>query len=302
MALRGDALIRELPYFARFAARLAAGRPLPAVAGVSLTDVCNLDCAHCWRKNQGRGHAPWGKVLAALERLHSMGARYLYLQGGEPFTWADGRRRLADVVEAARAEGFFHVSVCTNGTFPLDAAPDSFSVSLEGRRESHDAIRCGSYARVLANIEAARHRKVFLNTTFNRLNAGDLDHLAGLVRSSPSLYGLLVNFHIPYPGVEGLALGPEERAALARRAAALKREDYPILNTFAGLRALETNDWKRPLPISVVTDCESYFACCRARGQGEVCSRCGYGLWAEASRVLDWDVRAVWDALPRLLA
>lgn len=137
--------LRRAVYYLRFTARLLRGRPLPVVGGISITDACNLDCVHCWRKNQGAGHVPFEQVMDSLQGLHQMGARYLYIQGGEPFTWRDGDRTLADVVDAARRVGFFHVAVCTNGTFPLDARPDSFSVSLEG-----DAAACRSSTRTAA--------------------------------------------------------------------------------------------------------------------------------------------------------
>ena len=160
-----------------------------------------------------------------------MGARYLYIQGGEPFAWQDGSRRLDHVVDEAKGIGFFHVAVCTNGTFPLDADPDSFSVSLDGRPGSHDSIRGGSFERVIANVEISRHPYIFANVTFNRQNRDDLAFLADFAAASRRLRGILVNFHIPYPGVEHLALSMVERARLAEQAMELKRRGYPIMNT-----------------------------------------------------------------------
>ncbi|MEI8191792.1 MAG: radical SAM protein, partial [candidate division NC10 bacterium] len=135
----------HLAYLLSCAARLAVGRPPIAIGGISITDVCNLDCVHCWRRNGGRGHVPFVRILDALRRLRSMGVRYLYFQGGEAFTWSEGALRLRDVVAAAKAMGFFHVAVATNGTFPLDGDPDSFSVSLEGGPEAHGRIRGETY-------------------------------------------------------------------------------------------------------------------------------------------------------------
>ena len=307
MAARGATLRRRRPgalrragYYARFAASLVRGKPLPVVGGISVTDVCNLDCAHCWRKNRGIGHAPLDRVQRSLEKLHAMGARYLYIQGGEPFTWRDGEHTLADVVRAARTAGFFHVAVCTNGTFPLAADPDSFSVSLEGLPASHDLIRSGSYEAVMANIRASRHRNIFANATFNRENAGDLATLTGLVASCEQLRGLVVNFHIPYPGVEQLALSMPRRADLANEAIRLKRRGLPILNSYAGLRALARNDWRRPLDLSVVTDCRDFYSCCRARGNERICRECGYAGWAELALVLRWNAASVLDMLRKL--
>ncbi|MGA2064536.1 MAG: radical SAM protein [Thermoguttaceae bacterium] len=291
---------RKAWYFLRLAGSLARGTPRPVVGGISLTDVCNLDCVHCWRKNQGAGHVPLGQVLTSLRTLYAMGARYLYIQGGEPFTWQDGSRRLDHVVDEAKGIGFFHVAVCTNGTFPLDAEPDSFSVSLEGRPGSHDAIRSGSFERVIGNVAASRHPNIFANATFNRQNQEDLAFLAEFAASSRQLRGILVNFHIPYPGVEHLALSMEERARLARQAMELKRRGYPILNTYGGLRALARNNWRRPLDLSVVTDCRTYYSCCRARGNDRICRECGYAGWAELAQVFAWDIRSVFEVLGKL--
>lgn len=289
--------VDRLSYYLRFGLHVLLARPLPAIGGMSLTDACNLDCAHCWRKNQGQGHAPFDRVLATLDRLYGLGTRYLYLQGGEPFAWRDAHRRLADVVEAARQTGFFHVAVCTNGTFPLDAEPDSFSVSLEGLSAAHDRIRCGSFDRVWENIQASRHPKIFANLTLNRENRGELARLAERVAGSARLRGMVVNFHIPYPGVESLALSLPERTELALEAIRLKRRGYPILNSYGGLRSLARNDWKRPIDFSVVTDCRAYYTCCRARGNERICRECGYAGWAELSRIFAWDLSSVCDVL-----
>jgi MoaA/NifB/PqqE/SkfB family radical SAM enzyme len=229
-----------------------------------------------------------------------MGARYLYIQGGEPFAWQDGKKRLDQVVDKAKQIGFFHVAVCTNGTFPLEAEPDSFSVSLEGRPASHDLIRNDSFDRVTANIEASSHSNIFANVTFNKHNRDDMDFLAAFVASSRNLRGMLVNFHIPYPSVEHLALTMQERADLAQQAIELKKHGYPILNTYGGLQALKRNDWKRPLDFSVVSDCHTFYSCCRARGNEQICKECGYAGWVEIAQVFKCNVRSVFDVLKKL--
>jgi MoaA/NifB/PqqE/SkfB family radical SAM enzyme len=294
------ALIRQEPYFVRFATHWAAGRTLPAIAGISITDACNIDCIHCWRKNTGRGHVSFDLAVRTLGKLYAAGSRYLYIQGGEPCTWQDGPHRLAELVLVAKQIGFFHVAICTNGTLPLDAEPDSYSVSVDGLEESHNRIRGPTFGRIMTNIRACRHQNVFVNATFNRVNARDLPGLTELVAATAPLRGLMVNFHIPYPGVESLALSASERAALCAEAITLKRRGLPILNTFAGLRALQRNQWKRPLDLSVVTDCRQFYSCCRARGNERVCGECGYAVWAEASRLGAFDFISVFAGLRRM--
>ncbi|MBN1808206.1 MAG: radical SAM protein [Planctomycetes bacterium] len=287
-------------YYLSFAFDFLRGRPRPFMAGLSVTDVCNLDCIHCWRRNTGAGHASFDAVRKSLKTMFDMGARYLYVQGGEPCTWSDGSRTIADVVTCARKMGYFHVALCTNGTFPLDASPDSYSVSLDGAPSSHNRIRSGSFDTVLSNIRNSTHPKIFANVTLNRINAPDLEYMARLPLDVPSLRGILVNFHIPYPGVEDLSLSLPERARLVSEALRLKRRGFPILNSFGGLRALGRNDWKRPLPFSVVSDCRDIYHCCRGRNTPGICTYCGYAVWAEIALILDFNFPAMAEAFLRL--
>ena len=152
----------------------------------------------------------------------------------------------------------------------------------------------------MANVEVSRHPYIFANVTLNRRNQDDLAFLADLAAASRQLRGILVNFHIPYPGVEHLALSMDQRARLARQAMELKRRGYPIMNTYGGLRALARNDWRRPLDLSVVTDCRTFYSCCRARGNDRICRECGYAGWAELARVFAWDIRSVFAVLGKL--
>jgi MoaA/NifB/PqqE/SkfB family radical SAM enzyme len=267
-------------YYAKFAWRDFIGNPIPIVGGLSVTDVCNLDCRHCWRKNSGGGHQTFDALVAVLRDFHERGVRYLYVQGGEPYTWRDGAHDLRHIVRVARDIGFFHVSVCTNGTFPLEAAADTHWVSLDGLARSHDAIR-GGFDRVVANVRAAARRHVCANVTLNTVNVGDLRALAEFVASLPGVKGMMVNFHIPLPGVEALTLDTEARARACAEALALKNRGLPILNTRTGLAALARNRWPRPMPYSIVSDGRETWRCCRANGHPEICERCGYAVWAE---------------------
>lgn len=273
----------SVPYFLQFAFSEMIGRPLPAVGGLSVTDVCNLDCIHCWRKNTGAGHQSFEEILRVLNEFYRRGVRYLYLQGGEPYTYQDDGRTIVHIVAAARQRGFFHISVCTNGSFPMEASCDSHWISLDGLKPAHDLIR-GNFGHILENLPTSRSRAVYANVTLNRINVGDLPELAELVGKHPVMRGLMVNFHIPLPGVEHLTLPIENRRAACQTALDLKRRGLPILNTPTGLKALASGNWKRPLSYSLVSDVQQTFRCCRANGNPKICEQCGYALWAEMSR------------------
>lgn len=288
--------IETLAYYAKFAWRDLVGRSLPIVGGLSVTDVCNLDCRHCWRKNTGAGHQPFEAVVRVLEDFHARGVRYLYVQGGEPYTWRDGARDLRHVVRAAREIGFFHAAVCTNGTFPLAAPADTHWVSLDGMQTSHNAIR-GGFDRVMANVAAAHGKHVCANLTLNTINVGDLRAVAELVASLRNVKGIMVNFHIPLPGVEALALDAEARARACEEAVELKDRGLPILNSRTGLAALARNRWRRPMPYSMVSDCRDTWRCCRANGRPDVCAQCGYAVWAELALWRRPRLGEIWELL-----
>lgn len=261
--------------------------PIPIIGGLSITDTCNLNCRHCWRKNTGKGPVPYAIIMDTMYGFYRKGVRYLYIQGGEPFTWKDEDHTLSDLVNTAKEIGFFHVAICTNGTFPLDPTPDTYWISLDGIGRTHDNIRgSNAFHALRRNINETNHPHICANITINNENAGCLEELVHFVAEESHLRGVMVNFHIPYPGVENLLLDDETRIKVAEQAINLKREGFPVLNTVSGLRAMGQNTWPRPLRLSVVSDCENEYICCRAHGQDSICTHCGYALWAELSRIL----------------
>ena len=88
---------------------VARHRTDPIIGSIILTDRCNLHCQHCAVGNIRRVDYPWQRICADLHALRGQGVRVLFLYGGEPFLWHDGRRGLRDVVREARALGFVSV-------------------------------------------------------------------------------------------------------------------------------------------------------------------------------------------------
>lgn len=83
------------------------------VAVVDVTERCNLACSFCFASSHpGLPEKPRSDVSALLETVRrEAGLVPLQLSGGEPTT----RRDLPDIVREARAMGFGHVMVNTNG-------------------------------------------------------------------------------------------------------------------------------------------------------------------------------------------
>jgi Fe-coproporphyrin III synthase len=290
---------KQLAYFARYGLKTLVFRQrTPIVAGMPLTDVCNLQCKHCVVANTGRGHYSLARIEELLRHFYGIGVRIIYLQGGEIMTWREGSLDANDVIRLARKIGFFKVAAVTNGTMGLPVEADLIWVSIDGPEGVHDSIRgAGAFATTMRNLEASRHPRVNLNMTVNRLNSGEVEAVATLARDLPNVHGVSFNFHTPYPGVEEMCLPLDERAGVLDRMLNLKRHGFPVLNTEAGLKAMKTNRWRRPVPLIHLVEQDSIFECCWGREQPGLCEKCGYGVIAELSQIRDLDVRTIMQSM-----
>ena len=268
------------------------GQRRPLLAGVKLTHRCNLRCPACpfWRRP-----APdltFVQALDALDSMYDRGARLVIFEGGEPFLWRDGDRTLEDLVRIARKR-YYAVGITTNGTLPLETSADMVWVSLDGPREVHDHYRGQSYDRIMANIAAARHPRVMANVTISRLNR---PHIAELVRELKGrVRGITIQFSYPYEDGEDLTVTPEERRAVLDELIALKREGYPLLDSYGVLERLKDNTWRCHdwLLANVEPDGHIFYGC-YLKGRGAVdCRKCGFAAHAELSRAYDWDLAAI---------
>ena len=74
-------------------------------------------------------------------------------------------------------------------------------MSLDGLGQTHDNIRGGdTFNAVCMNIQGTDHPNVWANITINKENANSLEEILRFVSDEPQLKGLMINFHIPYPG------------------------------------------------------------------------------------------------------
>jgi Fe-coproporphyrin III synthase len=290
---------QEMAYLTGYGFRTVVLRQKkPIIAGMPLTDVCNLQCKHCVVANVGRGHYPFAKIEQTLRHFYGIGVRIIYLQGGEIMTWRDGNRNVNDVIRLAHEIGFFKVAVVTNGTMGIGTEADLMWVSLDGTEKVHDAIRGkGVCATVIKNLEATKQKRVSLNMTINRLNAGEVEAVADIARNLRTVHGVSFNFHTPYPGVEDMCLALDERAKVIDRILTLKRKGYPVLNTSGGLKALQGNKWRRPVPMIQLMEKDRIYECCFGRETPGVCEKCGYGVIAELSQIRSCNIPTILESM-----
>ncbi len=297
--------MRKLFYFAWwfFQCRFL-GREIPLQSVIFITTRCNLQCTHCAIiKAVNEGALPaedrtWEDLLATFRTCYEAGSRIIDLEGGEPLMWEQGGRTIEDLIQAARDMGFFSVTVTTNGTGPIATSADLVWVSLDGTREYHDAIRGeGVFDTLMENVAASSHPRVFTNMVINNQNWESVADVIKLVKRTPNLQGISLNFHTPHPGVEGLLLPWQERREVLETIVDMKHKGYPIINSYAGLWRMRSNDFAKhcwvtnfSMPDGTLLDE------CQGSKDG-VCDDCGYGMGPEMSAVFDLRLSTIASAL-----
>lgn len=157
----------------------------------NVTRRCNLSCAHCYIDAQDRAsrdELTTEEARTFIDDVAAMRSPVLLFSGGEPLLRGD----LMDLGRHARARGL-RVVISSNGTLVTpelarEIADVGFSyvgVSIDGRRETHDAFRrkAGAFDAAVAGIRncLAAGVKAGIRLTLNRRNAADLDAVLDIV-------------------------------------------------------------------------------------------------------------------------
>ncbi len=182
-----------------------AGGPLKAMC-LHVAHDCDLRCRYCFAGTGGfhgpRGLMPYETGVAALELLYARSGGREALEvdffGGEPLLNFDVVQRLVAFARRREQENGKRVSftLTTNGTHLtqpiirfLNEEMDNVVLSIDGRREVHDAMRptaggLGSYDAVLPLfkqlVEGRGGKSWYVRGTFTRRNldfASDVLHL-----------------------------------------------------------------------------------------------------------------------------
>jgi MoaA/NifB/PqqE/SkfB family radical SAM enzyme len=274
-------MINRLGYFLRWGIRTAIlKKKIPLNSSIILTDECNLNCRHCTVANLGYPPQNLDDVHRDLKILYTTGSRILVITGGEPFLWNDTRGHdIEDVVSCAKKIGFFRVVICTNGTLLLESAADYLWVSLDGFEETHNEIRGPVYNKVVNNIVNSSHKGLYINFTINSNNYDTFPVAAEQILLLHNVRGILFHLYTRYIRGDGsLVLQGPKRENILRELAAFKRKHpFKTFNTFAGIRALQKDNWKRPIWSSVTINHGVLSECCCRVGiyDKSVCSNCG---------------------------
>ena len=268
----------------------------PLIAGLTLTDKCNLRCRHCRVAGSGKENLSFEESIAILDSFYKEGGRSIYFQGGEPFMWHDGEYSLEDLVAQAHEIGYLTTVIYTNGTIPIETSADTVFISVDGLQKTHDFLRGKSFDRIMENIFKSLHPSMFINYTINNYNKSEIEEFCGFIDKIHQIRGIFFFIHTPYYGYDDLYIEPAGRNEILNKLLDYKKK-YKILNSKAGLNSALNNDWRRPLNICRVYEKGNMHECCSFPGDPELCKDCGYLSYAEIDQTLKLKPSAIFNAL-----
>lgn len=252
----------------------------PLIYGIAVTDRCNLHCRGCHVSNTGRPDMTWDQLVHTMRNAWSRGFRELYFSGGEPMLWRDGAHTIEDAITEAKRIGFFHVHVYTNGTLGLDTSADLVWVSMDGLPGTFESRRGNHFDQVERAVRIGRHPKTAVIYVIDRNTTDGIEpFLRWVCETHFPVVGVMFYFHTPYYGRDELFLTVQERAPIIDRLVGYIRAGLPVINSIAGLRALQSGDWQRRFPVAYVADVDGEYVCCRA--SDDICPDCGYAACTE---------------------
>ena len=264
----------------------------PLLAGIKLTHKCNLSCIHCpfWKRN--KKSLSYEQAILSLNNLYDSGARILIIEGGEPFLWKDKDYDLRDIVDYAK-NIFFSVGITTNGTFPINVNSDIVWVSIDGLKKTHEKIRGKCFDKIIKNIENSPHPRIYGHITINSINWQEIPKLITFL--SQVVKGITIQFHYPYNKNDALFLDFEKREQVLENLISLKKEGYPVLDSYACLNSLKRNKWKCQSWMIASIDPDGKMAQgCYIQGRGEIsCSKCGFAAHTELSLAYNGVLEAI---------
>lgn len=289
----GRSKVSQILYLAGYAlkARLFAAQRKPLLASFKVTYRCNLKCSHCpfWNK-PSPAYMDIKEAEALLQKLYRQGVRLVIFEGGEPLLYP----HLDKLVEKAKTL-FFSVGITTNGILDLDRAnPDLYFVSLDGPRQIHDQIRGTCFDHIMDNIAAHPHMKIIANITISSINYRYIEQLVRFLKGK--IFGVTVQFIYPFPGIKTLPLDYSDRTKVLDKLIRLKKEGYPVLDSFSCLESLKDNRWKCHdfLIANTEPDQTLHYGCyLKHRLSSYNCSLCGYAVHCEASAAYDFNPGAL---------
>jgi len=290
-------------YKRQFKWRLLKDRS-PIVAAIKITQRCNLHCKHCTWTNKVTKDLPLSEWKTIIDKLQEKGVAGIVIEGGEP-TLYDG---VDKIVEYVKSKNLYAILI-TNGTRDISGInPDVFWVSVDGTKESDNAIRGpGHFEKATETIKSNPDKKIVILSTISKTNSEDIEAICKYFSETSPVFGLMFNFEYQYGDIEDFALETEQRRIVAEKIIGFK-EKYPkILSSLSYLKSVGKNKKCYPwLLVSVTADGKQRNDCMIRHIEKDDCTKCDMCCYGELSRMFEAkrDTALFWSkniGLPKLL-
>ena len=221
-------MIKNIGYsvFSRGIHHAAFIKNIPVEGSMELTRHCNLNCVHCYiRDNSVQDELTGNELFRLLDEITDAGCLWLLMSGGEPLLRDDFR----DVYRHAKKKGLL-ITLFTNGTlidgelaaFLKAQRPFSVEITLYGAsRETYEAVSGvgGSYDACINGIRLLANNGIppALKTMAMELNKHEIPEMRRFAKSlglpfrydpvlSPRLDGSLSPYKVRLPENEVVSL------------------------------------------------------------------------------------------------
>lgn len=222
----------------------ARRRYAPFQLTFSLTNRCNLRCAYCYADYPQRPQKDLSlqDVLTIIDGMAKLGTRRVNLVGGEPLI----RKDIGDIIAHITENLGLECAMTTNGYFVPRKIEHVrklhlLCVSLDGRRENHDATRGpGSYDKAMEALRLAIDEGVAVQAAcvLNKHNLADIEYLLELGRDMGFAVGfstLISEANGPCGQTPDYQPTDDEYRVAIQRLIELKQQGYPVLFSIPSL-------------------------------------------------------------------
>ena len=248
---------------------------------IHLTDDCNQRCLHCYSTNREyyldreQFDHILNEVLVYMESLAMVPGRAIFC-GGEPTL----SPILLDCMRKCSKAGFRWISLLTNGMSMspafarelLKAGCTRAQICIEGARETHNAIRNGSWDQVLRAWETCRRigLPVVNQTTLHPLNCGQVDEVVQICQGKVDHVSFLR--HVPHERDLGI-LSPSQWMDVLKTIYLAYYRDGQYENPFVSVKDIHWShiflthtyhcDYMGRYPKTPIIDCNGDVYVCR---------------------------------------
>ncbi len=283
-------------------------KKIPLQPVLFINNICNLKCKHCDVIENEKYSKTYDEIERELIYSYNLGSRFVDFEGGEPTLWEDikdnKKYALKDLITLAKKIGFFSTTITTNLKNPLEIDnADLIWVSIDGTKESHNLNRGEeSFDKIVENLELIKNNKklrgrVNVNMVISQLNKKDIKKTVEFVKNHPVLNKIALNFYTSCDKNDELFIKKEEKNELIDLIIKLKKEKYPIMNSFSGLlSSKEKVDNSCCFMTNFITPDGKKYDKCPIKDEKE-CDDCGLLMMGEMKNVYNLNPQTLLSAL-----